>query len=236
MSGIVSCRQRRQQLHRQLERGNLRLNELQQRDAILTETWQLRSKDLQTIESNIIQLQNLSASLNHQLDTNRLHQQQLEKQLAALTDYCQAQQTLAIKIERRIQEKQARSLEVNTNFNYLKLEVSQLQVTKLQTISEIEAIAQQLRQQEQKLVATEGQNLAESIAIELELQLKQTQLAELIIAISERNNEIDSCNRDLKMTQLELSSRQAELDNLELQIRTKLQSIDDLNMELAKSL
>ena len=145
-SGLVRCRQRQQQLQRQLDRENLRLNELQQRDAILTAKWQIRSKDLQAIESKIDRLQSLSASLNHQLSTDRLYQQQLEKQSATLTDYCQAQQTLVMKIDRRIQDRQAHSLEVHTNFNYLKLEVSQLQVTKLQLIGEIDALNEQLHQ------------------------------------------------------------------------------------------
>ena len=145
-SRLVKYRQRQQQLQRQLERGNLRLSELQQRDTLLTEKCQLRSKDLQAIESKIIQLQSLSANLNHQIDTERLYQQQLEQQLATLTDYCQEQQTLATKIDRRIQDKQARSLEVNTNFNHLQAAVSQLQVTKLQTIGEIDALERQLHQ------------------------------------------------------------------------------------------
>jgi chromosome segregation ATPase len=239
-SGLVRYRQCQQQLQRQVERGNLRLNELRKRDAILTETWQLRSKDLQTIESKIIQLQSLSASLNNQIGTNRLHQQQLEQQVAALTDYCQEQQTLATKIDRRIQDKQARSLEVHTTFNYLKAELSRLQGTKLQTIGEIDLLAEQLRQSKQELVTTNVQHLsvpaAESSTIELELQLKQVQLTELIATISERNNEIESCDRDLKMTQLELSSKQAELDNLEFRIHNKLQSLDDINLEIAKSI
>ena len=156
VSGLVRCRQRQQQLQRQLERGNLRLNELQQRDALLTEKCQLRSKEIQAIESNIIQLQSLLASLNERFGTNRLHQQQLETELATLTDYCQAQQTLVVKIDRRIQDRQARSLEVHANFNDLKVGVSQLQVTKLQIIGEIDALEDRLRQREQELVANNG--------------------------------------------------------------------------------
>ncbi len=124
---IVRSRQRQGQIDGQLERGRARLRALQQRGERLTEQLQLRGQDCQTIELRVEQLHSLAASLNDRIDRDRQQQAQLEQKLATITRYCEEQQTFATKLDRKIQDKQALSLEVDTNFNSLKLELSQLQ-------------------------------------------------------------------------------------------------------------
>jgi chromosome segregation ATPase len=326
-SRILSYRQRHQQINRQLERGKLRLNELQHRGEILNKQLDIRRKDYHAIEIQVAQLHSLAANLNGRIQIDRQQQQHLEQQLASLTLYCQEQQSFAMKLDRKIQDKQARLLEVETNFNTLKRESTQLQAEKIQLIntndrakislkniqSEIDRcfsakqeLEQQVRSlqsqqqlaggsfdesidthqqihQQQQLVLQEldlaiverqnthgnliveiarleqviAQKMAESIdreqqlidtlqnisarelqssSIESEVQAKQTQLDELLAEISNGHNEIEICNRDLKMTQVELSSKQAELDNLEFRIHAKLRSIDDIDLDLEKDL
>jgi hypothetical protein len=85
---------------------------------------------------------------------------------------------------------------------------------------------------------------------ELELTVKQTQLQELVAAIVIKQAEIQQVRdyvneeydrsqellsqRELKIAELELSSRKAELDNLELKIQARRQEIDEI--DLTKSL
>jgi chromosome segregation ATPase len=137
-STLLRLRQRQQQLHRQLDRGKLRLHQLHHRGALLDKQLQLRTKERQDIEVKVAQLQSLAASLTERIDRDRHQHPQLEQQLAALTQYCQEQQTLATSLDRKIQDKQARRLEIDTNVNRLKLELSQLQAAKLQTANEID--------------------------------------------------------------------------------------------------
>jgi chromosome segregation ATPase len=126
-SVVVRSRQRQRQIDRQLERGKVRLRELEQRGESLTEQLQLRGQDYRTIELRVAQLHSLAASLNDRIDRDRQQQAQLEQKLATITLYCEEQQAFATKLDRKIQDKQALSLEVDTNFNSLKLELSQLQ-------------------------------------------------------------------------------------------------------------
>jgi DNA repair exonuclease SbcCD ATPase subunit len=323
-SRIFSLRQRHQQVNRQLERGKLRLNELQHRGEVLNKQLQVRGKDCQEIEIQVAQLHSLAANLSDRIQIDRIEHQHLEQQRAALTLYCQEQQGFAIKLDRKIQDKQARLLELETNFTNLKLESAQLQAARAQIViasdrakialkniqSEIERcshVKQELERQigvvqsqqqlegenvasddrqryqqrqlalaEQDLVITERQNTHQSITTEIErldraiaqktaelseredrlegnleiisaqelrvreveseFQAKQVQLDELLVEILHQASELESRDRDLKMTQLELSSKQAELDNLEFRIHTKLRSIDEIDLDLAKDL
>ena len=82
-------------------------------------------------------------------------------------------------------------------------------------------------------------------ATELALEVKQTELAELAVAFhpqaaeeqdNPNENEQDPLSdrllqRELKIAQLELSSRQAELDNLEFKLHNKLQLINQIDLE-----
>jgi chromosome segregation ATPase len=126
-SVVVRSRQRQRQIDRQLERGKVRLRELEQRGESLTEQLQLRGQDYRTIELRVQQLHDLAASLNDRTERDCQQQAQLEQKLATITLYCEEQQAFATKLDRKIQDKQALSLEVETNFNSLKLELSQLQ-------------------------------------------------------------------------------------------------------------
>jgi chromosome segregation ATPase len=317
-SVVVRSRQRQGQIDRQLDRRKVRLRELQQRGESLTEQLQLRGQDCQTIELRVAQLHSLAASLNDRIDRDRQQQAQLEQQLATITLYCEQQQAFATKLDRKIQDKQALSLEIDTNFNSLKLELLQLQservrlessnhranivlgniqseidrssvikqdlerqIRELQTqqqvaassvddsidrqqlvlqelelaiidrqkvhvdtIAEVDrlervitAISPQLINQEQKLAEIQTQ----SIDLDLELQHKRSQLAQIESEILSKHSSIESSNRELELAQLELRNslaaetataqldriaRQAELDRLESTIQAKLQEID----------
>jgi chromosome segregation ATPase len=225
VSTSVRSRQRQQQVNRQLERGKLRLNELQHRGEILNKQLRLRDKDRQEIEIRVAQLQSLAASLNDRINTDSQHYQQLEQQLASLAYYCQEQQSLATKLDRKIQEKQARSLEVDTNFNSLKVELDRLQSAKLQAIGAIDRAKISLSN------------------IQSEIERCTATKQELGVEILARNDELESSSeylaerlqqRELNIAQLELSSRQAELDNLELKLQARIQEIDEI--ELGKTL
>jgi hypothetical protein len=332
-SGIVRSRQRHQQVQRQLERGKLRLQELQHRGAILHEQLQLRDKDRQEIELRVSQLHTLAANLTDRIDRDSDRHQQLEQQLATLTTYAQTQANLAANLDRKIQDKQACLLAVETDVNSLKLELAQVRSAQIQvnganlgvasalehqtialtdiqfqiasclaTKQELDSHLQQL--QDRKVVETgdfdesiaqkhlllheldlaisdrqkiqtetvvevdrlnkiiaekiselalQSQKLADTRSqlntTELALQAKQAELAELAAAmvieqspdsaegqvyINESKQDPLSdrlLQRELKIAQLELSSRQAELDNLEFKLHNKLQSINQLDLE-----
>ncbi|NJR32723.1 MAG: hypothetical protein HC778_07800 [Chamaesiphon sp. CSU_1_12] len=226
VSRLVRSRQRQQQVNRQLARGKLRLNQLHYRGEILNKQLRSRDKERQEIEIRVAQLQSLAASLKARIDTDNQQYQQLEQQLAALTHHCQEQQTFATKLDRKIQEKQALSLEINTEFNHLQLELSQLQAAKLQTVESIDRFKISLRNIQSET--------------ELAIAAKRSTLDELTAALAARNDEVESSSeylaerlqqRELKIAQLELSSRQAELDNLDLKIQAKRQEIDDIGLE-----
>jgi hypothetical protein len=213
-SRIFSFRQRHQQLNRQLERGKLRLNELQHRGEMLNKQLQIRQKDCQAIEIKVAQLHSLAANLNGQINLDRQQHQDLEQQLAALTLYAQEQQSFATKIDRQIQEKQARSLEVATKINSLKVETAQLQAAKLHLVSEIDR---------SKISQIDIQNtIAQSVATKQELVLEIQQLQDrqdldrdsFNRSISQQQqliHELDAIIVDRQQTQQHLT---AELDRL----------------------
>ncbi len=318
-SAIARSRHRKQQIHRQLERGKVRLNELQQRGAILARQLQLRDKDRHAIDLRVSQLHSVANSLSDRIDRDRVQQQQLEQELSSLTDYSEEQQALAAKLDRNIQEKQACLLEIDAEIDSGKLTISQLQAEQikiqnsndsldrrlhqqakieLQQIQdeiercaivkqELELSIQQIQSQQtlgnndlnestdrenllvqsldlaiserlkiQQDIETEieqldriraditpeltsqEQKLAETRAqltdTEVELEVKRSQLADLAAEIINRHNEIEICDRSLKMSRLELSSKQAELDNLDLKVKARLQSIDEPDPWVAK--
>jgi chromosome segregation ATPase len=256
-SAIVRSRQRQRQVNRQLERGRVRLDRLQQRGEVLTEQLQHRSKDCQAIELRVAQLHSLAASLTDRTHRDRLAIAQLEQKLAAIALYDEDRQALATKLDRKIQDKQARSLEVDTNFNSLKLEKGSLDesidrqrlvlqeldlviIERQKTHQDIAAEVERVKSENLQELISQQQRLADiqlqSIETELGLQIKQVQLDDLAAEKIVRYKEIEGFDRDLKITRLELSSKQAELDNLDLKIQTKLRSIDEIDLDLAKSL
>jgi chromosome segregation ATPase len=317
-SVIVSSRQRQRQPRQKKGRGRLRSTQLQQRDEILTEQLHQKEQDRQSIETRITQLHDLAANLTDRLDRDRERHQQLEQQLSVSTIYCQEQENITANLDRKILEKQAALLEIDTEVNTLKLELSQVQSAQIQLTSasdqakqslkaiqaqidqawvtkqDLELQIQQLQShkivengefdqsvdqkylllqeldlaisdrrqaqqdlaaevvriellitqkapeltdQEQKLVATAAQ-LDET---EVALQAKQLALDELnatILAtpipdpIKQDQDPLSDrlLQRELKIAQLELSSRQAELDNLEFKLQKKLESISELDL------
>jgi hypothetical protein len=244
-SAIVGSRQRQRQVHRQLERGRLRLNELQQRGAILNKQLELKGKNQQEIELRVAQLHSLAAKLSDRISLDRQQQQQLEQELATLTFHCQERQDFATNLDHKIQDKQATSLEVDVEISSLKLELTQIRAEQTNlTIhhdrAKISLTDIQLKTEEclaQLTINTE--KLAETT---LQLDTATSALAAKQIQLTENpteNNQSGSedalserlLQRELKIVQLELSSRQAELDNLDLKIRAKMRSIDAIDLE-----
>jgi chromosome segregation ATPase len=246
-SQVVKSRQRQQQVNRQLERGKLRLNELQHLGKVLSKQLQSRDKERQAIEIRVAQLQNLAANLTDRIDTDRQQHQQLEQHLTSLTVYCQEQQNFATKIDRKIQDKQARSLEVDTNFNQLKLELTQLQAVKLTKIDEIDRskislqniqsdiecyttvkqeLALEIQQlQEQKSVDIGSCDLAEPRLHERSIELEQQLINELDLAITSRQTihqdltvEIDRLAQVVAEKSTELVDRDRELTSATKQL------------------
>ncbi|WP_310482558.1 hypothetical protein [Chamaesiphon sp. VAR_48_metabat_403] len=319
VSAIARSRQRKQQIHRQLERGKVRLNELQQRGAILDRQLQLRDKDRQAIELKVSQLHSVANSLTARIDRDRVQQQQVEQQLSSLANYSEEQQALATKLDRNIQEKQACLLEIDAQIDRGKLTVFQLQAEQIKIQNSNDSLDRRLHQQakielqqiqaeiarqaivkqelalniqqiqsqqslenndlnesadrEQLLIQNLDLAISERLKIqqdleteieqldriraditpeltsqqqrlvetrsqlndtEIELQVKRSQLADLAAEIIDRHNDIEMCDRALKMSRLELSSKQGELDNLDLKVRAKLQSIDEPDPWIAK--
>jgi hypothetical protein len=321
-SAIVGSRQRQRQFGQKKGRGRLRSTQLQQRDEILTQQLNQKEQDRQSIETRITQLHDLATNLTDRLDRDRERHQQLEQQLAVSTIYCQEQANITANLDRKILEKQATLLEVDTEVNTLKLELSQVQSAQIQLtgandrakqslkdiqvqIDQFLVIKQDLELQIQQLQSHKAvengefdqsvdqkylllqeldleisdqrktqQDLTTEVAridqllierapeltiqsqqlvttklqlqeAELALQAKQVELDELAAIILatqipeqpedliEQDQDLLSdrlLQRELKIAQLELSSRQAELDNLEFKLQKKLESISELDL------
>lgn len=321
-SAIVGSRQRQRQFGQKKGRGRIRSTQLQQRDEILAKQLHQKEQDRQSIETRIAQLHDLAANLTDRLDRDRERHQQLEQQLSVSAIYCQEQANITANLDRKILEKQAALLEVDTEVNTLKLELSQVQSAQIQLTSANDLAKQSLkdiqaqidqswvtkqnldlqiqqiqshkvvengefdqsvdqkylllqeldlaindRRQARQDLATElaridliiaekapeltaqAQKLAATTAqlqaAELALQAKQVELDELAAIIlatqipDQPEDQIDReqdplsdrlLQRELKIAQLELSSRQAELDNLEFKLQKKLESISEIGL------
>ncbi|AFY92474.1 hypothetical protein [Chamaesiphon minutus] len=255
ISRLMRSRQRQQQVNRQLARGKRRLNQMHYRGEILNNQLRSRDKERQEIEIRVAQLQSLAGSLKARIDTDRQQYQELEQQLAALTHHCQEQQTFAAKLDRKIQEKQALSLEVDTEFNNLKLELSQLQAAKLQTVEAIDRFKISLRNVQSEIERCTATK--QELAIEIQ-QLQQPQqldnasldraneqhqlIHELDTAITNRQHthqnllvEIDRLEQIIAERSTELADRDRELvaarqqlTETELEIETKQATLDEL--------
>jgi hypothetical protein len=319
-SAIVGSRQRQRQLGQKKGRGRLRSIQLQQQDEILTQQLHQKEQDRQSIETRITQLHDLAAKLTDRLDLDRERHQQLEQQVAVSTIHYQEQANITANLDRKILEKQAALLEIDTEVNTLKLELSQVQSAQIQLTSANDRARQSLKdiqaqidqslvtkqdlelqiQQLQSHKAVENGEFDQSVdqkylllqeldleisdqrkiqqdltaeiaridqllierapeltiqsqqlvttklqlqAAELALQAKQVELDELtaiILATQIPDQPADPIEQDplsdrllqreLKIAQLELSSRQAELDNLEFKLQKKLESISELDL------
>ncbi|PSB59502.1 hypothetical protein [Chamaesiphon polymorphus] len=239
VSRLVRSRQRQQQVHRQLARGKLRLNQMHYRGEILNKQLRSRDKERQEIEIRVAQLQSLAASLKARIDTDSQQYQQLEQQLAALTHHCQEQQTFATKLDRKIQDKQALSLEVDTEFNHLKLEVSQLEAVKSQTVGSIDLFKISLRN-----IQSEIERCTETKQ-ELEREIQQLQRQELDNGSLDRSleqQELDNGNLDRSLEQQHqliheldsaITNRQHTHQNLTVEIDRLEQIVTARSTELA---
>jgi chromosome segregation ATPase len=231
-SSIVRSRHRHQQLHRQLERGKLRLNELQQRSEIGTRQLQLQRKDRQEIEIKVAQLQNLATSLTDRIDRERQQYQQLEYQLASLVHYCQEQQNFATKLDRSIQDKQAQNLEVTTDFNRLKTEIAQFQAAKLHIIGEIDRskiLLQNIHSEIERCRATKQELTLEMQQVQARQDLDNGSLDRSIDRQQQLIQELDTTIANRQQTQQHLT---AELDRLAQIVATRSTELVERDREL----
>jgi chromosome segregation ATPase len=132
--------------------------------------------------------------------------------------------------------------------NELDLAISDRQESQADIITEVARLNSIITEKTPEL-AIQSQKLADTrsqlTATELALQAKQVELDELAATIlatqipeqSEYPSEHEQdpfsdrlLQRELKIAQLELSSRQAELDNLEFKLQKKLESISELDL------
>jgi chromosome segregation ATPase len=257
---IFGSRQRHRQLNRQMVRGRLRLNELQQQGQILNEQLRVRGKDCQEIESRVSRLSSLAANLTDRTNRDRHQQQQLEQQLVSLDLYCQERQDFATKLDRKIQDKQAQILELETNFNSFNLDLAQLQleqdlaVTQLDNQSKISleqiqaeidrsTIIKQLLEQQigelQIQQELENDNFAKSIEQQhlllhqLDLAIGTRQDIEQNIGIEiERLGEIAAARSlELTMQEQSLTDARSQLSVVELELIDKQDRLNDLVTE-----
>jgi chromosome segregation ATPase len=224
-SVVVRSRQRQQQIDRSLERGKVRLRELQQRDEILTEQLQLRGQDYRTIELRVAQLHSLVASLNDRIDRDRQQQAQLEQKLATITLYCEEQQAVATKLDRQVQEKQARSLEVDTNFDRLKLELSQLQSEQARLESSNHRANLVLGNIQAEI------DRSSAIKRELERQIYELQ-GQQQVAVSSVNDSIDRQKLVLQELELAIVDRQETYQDITVKVENLEQVISEKSPEL----
>lgn len=134
--------------------------------------------------------------------------------------------------------------------NQLDLDLRDRHKTQAAAAAEIDRLNHLIAQKVPELAA-QSQQLVETrsqlSAIELAIQAKQTELTELAVVLDQQSaaagnyaNEQTQdplsdrlLQRELKIAQLELSSRQAELDNLEFKLHNRLQSINQLDSEIS---
>jgi chromosome segregation ATPase len=163
-------------------------------------------------------------------------------------------QELELQIHQLQEQKTAKTEDFDISFAHkhslldeLDLAISDRQKTQIETVAEVDRLNQLIAKKMPEL-ATQSQQLvdiqSQLIATELALESKQAELAELAIGQSRedpeestytKENELDSLSdrllqRELKIAQLELSSRQAELDNLEFKLQQKLESIGEIDL------
>jgi chromosome segregation ATPase len=232
-SAVVRSQQHQRQIDRQLERGKVRLRELQQRGENLNEQLQIRGQDYQTIELRVAQLHSLTASLNDRIDRDRQQHAQLEQKLATITLYCEEQQTFATKLDRKIQEKQALSLEADTNFNRLKLDLSQLQADLVRLESSNHRANIVLGNIQAEI------DRSSVIKRELERQIRDLQ-SQQQVAVSSVDDSIDRQRLVLDRLNLEIIDRQkvhtdrvAEVDRLERVITARSPELISQEQKLA---
>jgi chromosome segregation ATPase len=242
-SMTLRSRQRHQQVHRQLKQGKLRLHQLHHRGAILHEQLQLQGKDRQAIESRVAQLHSLAASLTDRIEVDRDRHQQLEQQLSSLTIYCDERQNLATNLDRKIQDKLAYRLEVDTDLNNLRANLSHLQSQQIQLTTANDSFAERLHQQA-KIELVELQSEITRCAAtkqELELNIQQLQSQQTIAdgdfdeSVEQKHlllHQLDSAISDRVKVKQDLT---AEIDRLEQTISEKAPELTIQDRQLGET-
>lgn len=224
------------------------MNKLQHREQTLTKQLQQRDTDRQTLELRIVQLQSLAASLNVRLDTDRQVYQQLEQQLATLTHYCQEQQSFATKLDRQIQEKQALNLEIQTNSNRIKSELSQFQSAKIQAIDEIHQAQASLtniqieadrylkKKQELSLdiQQLQARQIVDNSSFDLSLDRQHQLIHELDSAITTRRLDCQNLTAEIDRLAQLAATRSTELESAQQQLSETESTIQSKQVQLAE--
>jgi chromosome segregation ATPase len=226
---ITISRQRQRQIDRQLVRGRLRLNELQQRRRILNEQLQLQQSDCQAIESRVTQLHSLAANLIDRINTDRDRHQQLEQEIVSLAIYCQEQEVFSTKLDRKIQEQQAHLLKIDLKSSSLNPESLQVQAAQNRLIE----IAEQEDLATRSLAAIQTEIEQYSIAkeeldrqiqdLQSQQQLEDNNFNELVeqqhlllhnidSAIKDRQHRQETITTELEKLELVLSEKSPELN------------------------
>ena len=228
---------------------------IQEKQACLLEVdTNLNSLKLELAQVQSVQIQIQAATADEVLV---LIQQKIG--LTAIQDQINLCLATKQELELQIQQLQNRKIIETENFDesiaqkselihQLNLEINDRQETQAKAIVEVSRLNSLIAEKIPEL-ATQSQRLVEIqsqlSATELALEVKQTELAELAVAFHPQaaeaqdypnENEQDPLSdrllqRELKIAQLELSSRQAELDNLEFKLHNKLQLINQLDLE-----
>jgi chromosome segregation ATPase len=213
-------------------------------NSLKLELAQVQSVQIQVEDANIdrasaLEQQQIAlADIHDQINSCLTTQQELELQIQQLQD----QKVWETEdFDQSITQK-------NLLLNELDLAISDRQKSQAETITAVDRLNQIIAEKTPEL-AIELQKLADTqlklSTAELDLQAKQLELAELAAMIlatqvpeqpeypSEDQQDPLSdrlLQRELKIAQLELSSRQAELDNLEFKLQKKLESISEIDL------
>jgi hypothetical protein len=199
---------------------------------------QIQAKGAKVDEDAALAQQKITLiDLQHQIELCLANKQELELQIQQLQDRKMVE---AEDFDKSIVQK-------HLFLNELDLAISDRHKVESETRSEIDRLNSLIAEKIPEL-ATQSQQLvdiqSQLSATELALASKQAELAELAIGQSvadptgytyTNENELDPLSdrllqRELKIAQLELSSRQAELDNLEFKLQKKLESISEIDL------
>ncbi len=199
---------------------------------------QIQAEDANLSRASTLEQQQIAlADIHHQINIRSTTKQELESQIHHLQDRNIAK---AEELDQSIAQK-------HLLLHELDLAISDRKKNQAEAIIAVDRLNQIIAEKTPEL-AIESQKLADTqlklSTTELALQAKQVELAELAATILAtqvheqpypNEDEQDPLSdrllqRELKIAQLELSSRQAELDNLEFKLQQKLESISEIDL------
>jgi chromosome segregation ATPase len=231
-SMLVQSRQRQRHIHRQMLRGKLRLNKLQQQDKILAQQLQIRGSDYRAIEIQVEQLQRIAADLTDRIQHDRDRHQQLEQKISALALHYQEQEVLGVKLDGKVQDKQAQLLTLETDFNRLKRELWQLQAerSELDRSQDIAAISlQNLRDEIDRYGAMKRELEGQIQALQNQQQIAREDLDSSIDHKRLLLKELDEAIADRRQIQQGI---EVEINSLAEKIATKSQQLAEQEQKL----